>query len=77
MQDNIVPFVRNLFLEEEFYFQQDGTAPHYHNDMRNILGVYFPGRWIGHRKGQSINPDPPDLTLLDFYLWVTLKNTVC
>ena len=32
---------------EDFIFQQDGTAPHWHRDVRRFLNESLPQRWIG------------------------------
>jgi hypothetical protein len=76
MQGNTIPLIKNLFLEKERYFQQDGAPPHYHNNVRNFHNVCFPGRWIRHRGRVEYLPRTPAKTHLDFYFWGTLNNTV-
>ena len=63
--------------ENEVYFQQDGTPPHFHVNVRNFLDHTFNQRWIGRRESVTEFPHrSPDLTPLDFYFWGTLENTV-
>ena len=61
----------------EIYFQQDGTPPHFHVNVRSFLERTFNQRWI-ERRGSAMEfpPPSPDLTPLDFYLCGTLKNTI-
>ena len=68
----------NLFENEnEVYFQKDGAPPHFHVNVRNFLNSTFYHWWIGQR-GSSMEflPRSSDLTLLNFYIWGTLKNSV-
>jgi hypothetical protein len=65
-QDSMLPSNNSLFLLQECYFQQDG-AP-LHHDVRNILSLCFPGRWIGRSGRAKYPPRSPDLKPLDFYL---------
>ena len=55
-------------------FQQDGAPPHYHRDVHAYLDDNLPGHWIRRRSPIELPQRSPDLTLLDFYLWGTLKN---
>jgi hypothetical protein len=57
LQDNIVPSVKDLCLEEGCYFQQDGAPPLFHSDVRSFKNIHFPGWWIGRRGRQTIHPD--------------------
>jgi hypothetical protein len=57
-------------------FQQDGAPPHFANDVREFLDVNFPRRWIGRGRWKQWPPRSPDLTSLDFYVWVYVKQTV-
>jgi hypothetical protein len=62
--------------EERVHFQQDGTPPYYHRDVRKCLNTCFPGRWIGQAAPIPWPPRCPDLTALDFFLWDFVKNQV-
>jgi hypothetical protein len=43
LQDNILPS-NDILLLEEILLQQNSAAPHYHNDVRSYLNVYFSTR---------------------------------
>ncbi|GBL92675.1 hypothetical protein AVEN_119075-1 [Araneus ventricosus] len=55
---------------EGVIFQQDGAPPHYGNIVREFLDTTFPQRWIGRGAVMAWPPRSPDITPLDFYLWV-------
>jgi len=55
---------------------QDGAPPHLSCFVTDVLNERFPDAWIG--RGGPI-PWPhrsPDLSPLDFFLWVYIKNIV-
>jgi hypothetical protein len=58
------------------YFQHDGAPPHYTRLVIQHLSDTCHNRWIG--RGSTINwpPRSPDLTPLDFCLWVWIKSEV-
>ncbi|PNF38153.1 hypothetical protein B7P43_G14557, partial [Cryptotermes secundus] len=56
-----------------FYFQQDGASPRYYRDVITYLNE--PGQWMG-RGSVEYPPCSSDLTLIDFYLWESLKDVV-
>ena len=62
--------------EEYFYFQQDGTPPHYHRDVASFFNERLQNWWIGRRGFVKYPPRSPDLTPLDFFLWGYLKDKV-
>ena len=63
--------------ENEVYFQQDGAPPQFHVNVRNFLNCTFNQRWRGQSgSAMEFSPQSQDLTLLDFYLWGTLKDMV-
>jgi len=70
---SILPEIRTLFGNDRFYFQQDGTPPHFQH-VRAYLNENFPGQWIGRRDAVEFPPCSLDLTPLDFYLRGTLKG---
>ena len=46
----MIPRLNYLFENEnEVYFQQDGTPPHFHVNVRNFLVRKFKQRWTGRR----------------------------
>ncbi|XP_016075224.1 PREDICTED: uncharacterized protein LOC107542427 [Miniopterus natalensis] len=76
LRQSVMPSIREVFEDEEFYFQQDGAPPHYHHDVRSYLDDILPNRWIGRRGFVEYPPHSPDLTPLDFFLWGYLKDKV-
>jgi len=76
LQVSTVPAVRQLCGDEDMWYQQDGTPPHYHRDVRAYLDNTFPNQWIGCRGSVEYPPKSPDLTPPDFFLWGYLKDTV-
>jgi len=74
LHTSILPAIRTHFGNDRFYFQQDGTPPHFHRDVKAYLDENLPGQWIGQRGAVEFPPRSPDLTPLDFYLWGTLKD---
>jgi hypothetical protein len=59
-----------------YYFQCNGAPPHYHKDVRYLLD-FISSRWMRRTGSVECPPWSPDITLLDGYIWGTLKNTVC
>ena len=65
----------------QFLYQQDGTEPHIHHDVRGYLSDTLPHVWIG-RASQDDSPllpwppRPPDLTPCDFLLQGYVKDHV-
>jgi len=65
---------------EDFIFQQDGTTPHWHRDVRRFLNKSLPQRWIGRVGKEDLAlqfwpPRSPDLTPCEFFLWGVRKRT--
>ena len=56
-------------------FMQDGAPPHYVNSLRNLLNT-LPGGWIGRRGTIEWAIRSSDLTPMDFFLWVAMKDPV-
>jgi hypothetical protein len=42
LQESIVPAVRQLYGDEDMWYQQDWAPPHYHRDVRAYLDDTFP-----------------------------------
>jgi hypothetical protein len=76
LQHFIMPSINSLLLGEGLHFQQDGETPHYHTDMRYLLDVCFPGRWIVRRGSVEYPPRSSDLTPVHFFLCGDLTNAV-
>ena len=51
LRNQIVPAITATVGDEmeEYWFQQDGAAPHYGRNVRGYLDTVFPERWIGRR----------------------------
>lgn len=58
------------------WFQHDGAPPHNQLQVRNFLDQTFPNSWIGRNAPVRWPPRSPDLSILDFFLWGTVKNRV-
>jgi hypothetical protein len=76
LQEDIIPSISSLFLKKGLHFKQDAAPPHYHTDVRSLLDVRFPGRWIGRRGSVEYPPRSPALIPLDYFLWGALYNAV-
>lgn len=76
LKNSVVERARDMFVDDNFYFQQDGAPPHYHREVTSFLHENFPNRWIGRRGSVEYPPRSPDLTPLDFFLWGYLKDKV-
>ena len=64
------------FINDHFFFQQDGATAHTAYDTITLLRQHFPGKLIS-RKGDTQWPArSPDLTPPDFWLWGMLKHSV-
>ena len=48
-------------------FQQDGAPPHRMTEVREILNIVFPGRWIGRGGAIAGPPRSPKIAPLGFY----------
>ena len=68
-----MPGIREHF-GDEFYFQQDGAPPHYHRDVRAYLDENLPNRWIGRRSSIEFPQSSPDLTPLDFFIFMGIRQ---
>lgn len=57
-------------------FQQDGAPPHWRLCVHGFLNQTFPDRGIGRDGPIPWSPHSPDITPLDFFLWVYAKDNV-
>ena len=76
LQNFFLPEVRRLYKGHSIIFQQDGASPHFTIDIRQWLNPQFPHRWIGRGSPIRRASSSSDITLLDFFLWGHLKNTI-
>lgn len=58
------------------WYQHDGCLVHYGHKVRTTLNEMFPNRWIRRSGPISWPARSPDITLLDYFLWGTLKIIV-
>jgi hypothetical protein len=59
-------------MDRDFIFQQDGTPPHFHREVKSYLDhTVVAGIGRGGTKASSLSPD---LTHLDFSVWGTIKT---
>lgn len=75
LQNNIVPAINNLNLEDVWY-QHDGAPPHSSRAVINYLNQTFTNRWIGRGGPVQWPPRSPDMSPNDFSLWGLLKSKV-
>lgn len=61
---------RNLF------YQHDGAPPHSGYLINNFLQDVFYDQWIANNGPFLWPPRSPDLSVLDFFIWGTVKNRV-
>jgi len=57
-------------------FQHDRAPPHYTQDVREYLHKNFSSCLLGCGGPLAQSPRSPDLTMLDFYLWVHMMALV-
>ncbi|GFX92949.1 uncharacterized protein TNCV_914981 [Trichonephila clavipes] len=72
----ILPRIRDLFGDDSFFIEQDGTPTLYLIDVWAYLDNVVPGHWIGQSGPTGYPARLPYLIALDFYLWNYLKNAV-
>ena len=70
LQNFFIWEVRKLHKVRSIIFQQDGAPAHFSTDVRHYLDNHFPKRWIGSGGPIRWAPRSPDLTPLDFFLFL-------
>ena len=58
------------------YYQHDGAPCHYGTNVKNWLDATYPNRWIGRNGPIHWPARSPDLTVMDFFVWGTMKELV-
>ena len=86
MFGNYIIFIRDILLEmlenvllqvrQWLWFQHDGAPAHFALDVREYLNNVFPNHWIGRGSPVQWPPRSPDLTPMDFFIWVEMKCLV-
>ena len=68
--------IHELYGNDEFFFQQDGTLPHYHQDMWAYLNENLQGHWLRWIDAVRFLLCSPDSTPADFYLYGSLNDVM-
>lgn len=71
-------YLENLNLEEhrKLFYQHDGAPPHNGYIVNNFLQQNFYDQWIANNGPFLWPPRSPDLSILDYFVWGTIKNKV-
>ena len=64
VSDNYAPFMKALYGDTDFFFQQDGASSHTAKESVKALEKIF-----GKKKVLQNPPNSPDLSLLDYHTW--------
>jgi hypothetical protein len=65
-----------LAVRRNLFYQHDGAPPHGSYLIDNFLQNVFDDRWIANNGPFLWPPRSPDLSVLDFFIWGTIKNRV-
>lgn len=78
LRNEIEEYFDNLSLERRrsLIYQHDGAPAHSAQIVKNWFDDNFPSRWIGRNGPIQWPPRSPDLTILDFFVWGTMKEMV-
>ncbi|PNF39337.1 hypothetical protein B7P43_G01517 [Cryptotermes secundus] len=65
----------------DYIFQQDGSPPHFHSNVRGLLTLVLPQRWIARAAVEDAPifwwpPRSLVITPCDFFLWGYVKDVV-
>jgi hypothetical protein len=73
-----VNYLDNLPLADHrnLFYQHDGAPSHNNHLVNNHLQNLFYDQWIANNGPHLWPPRSPDLTVLDFFIWGTIKNKV-
>ncbi|KAJ8957192.1 hypothetical protein NQ318_007754 [Aromia moschata] len=68
----------NLSLADyrNIFYQNDGAPPHNGHLINNHLQNLFYDQWIANNGPHLWTPRSPDLLVLDFFIWRTIKHKV-
>jgi hypothetical protein len=73
---HIVSLHSSQLCAKDLIFQQDGATVHVGAQVRDALNQSLPKRWIGRRGCIDWPARSPDLTPIDYFLWIYMKNKV-
>ena len=80
LNTTVFPYIVSLhssqMIAKELFFQHDGDPLHFGTQVRESLNENMPDRWIGRRGTIDWPPRSPDLTPIDYFLWIYMKNKV-
>lgn len=65
-----------LNIQENLYYQQDGTPAYNTIVVKQYLHNMLGNRWIGTNGPRAWPARSLDLTILDFFLWDHLKTVI-
>ena len=65
-----------LAVHRNLFYQHDGGPPHGGYLIDNFLQNVFYDRWIANNGPFLWPPRSPDLSVLDFFIWGTIKDRV-
>lgn len=70
--------MNNLPLAEhrQIFYQHDGAPPHNSFLVNNFLQETFYDKWIANNGPFLWPPRSPDLSVLDYFIWGTIKDIV-
>ena len=78
MRNLEVDYLDNLPLADHrnLFYQHDGAPPHRGHLVNNHLQNLFHDQWMANNGPHLWPPRSPDLSVLDFFFWGTVKNKV-
>ena len=65
-----------LGIRRRIWLRNDGPPAHLHRNACQYLNNAFPNRWIGTNGPVAWPPISPDMTPLDFFLWIYMKSLI-
>lgn len=70
-------YLENLPLAEhrQIFYQHDGAPPHNGHLVNTFLQEIFHDQWISNNGPFLWPPRSPDLSVLDYFIWGTIKKS--
>ena len=72
LEESLLPDVRELYPDDNFFLQQDGATPH----TSQVTADYLEDNEIPYIKKDSWPPNSPDLNPMDYAIWNQLSTKV-
>lgn len=78
LQNLEINYLDNLPLDDyrNIFYQHDGAPPHNGHLVNNYLQNLYDDQWIANNGPICWPPRSPDLSVLDYFIWGTIKNMV-